>query len=64
MNLGNLINHRSMNWAQFKDLVPLMCLAGTVVAFWSLTQEMTGFNPFTVMTNIFVSEFAEFSENI
>ena len=40
-----------------------MCLAGTVVASWSLTQEVA----FTVMTNIFVTEFnefAEFSENI
>ena len=40
-----------------------MCFAGTVVAFWSLTQEMAGSNPFTVMTNIFVTEFSEFSEN-
>ena len=36
-----------------------MCLAGAVVASWSLTQEVTGSNPFTVMTNIFVSEFSE-----
>ena len=28
---GNLINHSSMNWAQFKDPVSHMCLAGTVV---------------------------------
>ena len=48
---------------QFKDYVSQMCLAGTVVAFWSLTQEMAGSNPFTVMTNIFVTEFSEFSEN-
>ena len=41
-----------------------MCLAGTVVASWSLTQEVACSNPFTVMTNIFVTEFAEFSENI
>ena len=38
-NLGNLINHWSMNWAQFKDPVSHMCLAGAVVASWSLTQE-------------------------
>ena len=41
-----------------------MCLAGAVVAFWSLMQEVTGSSPFAVMTNIFVTEFAEFSENI
>ena len=29
-----------------------MCLAGAVVASWSLTQELEGLNPFTVMTNI------------
>ena len=26
-----------------------MCLAGSVVASWSLTQEVAGSNPFTVM---------------
>ena len=41
-----------------------MYLAGAVVASWFLTQEVAGVNPFTVMTNIFVTEFAEFSENI
>ena len=51
-----------MNWAQFKDPVSHMCLAGAVAAFWSLTQEVTGLSPFTVMTNIFVTEFSEFSE--
>ena len=29
-----------MNWAQFKDLVSHMCLAGAVLASWSLTQEL------------------------
>ena len=51
-----------MNWGQFKDYFTQMCLAGTVVASWSLTQEVAGSNPFTVITNIFVTEFAEFSE--
>ena len=36
-----------------------MCLAGTVVASWSLTQELAGLNTFTVMINIFVTEFSE-----
>ena len=37
VNSGNLINHRSTNWAEFKDPVPHMCLAGDVVASRSLT---------------------------
>ena len=41
-----------------------MCLAGAVVAYWSVTQEVAGLSPFTVMTNIFVTEFAEFCEKI
>ena len=35
-----------MNWAEFKDPVSHMCLAGTVVASWSLTQEVAGLSPF------------------
>ena len=31
-----------MNWDQFKDPISHMCLAGTVVASWSLTQEVVG----------------------
>ena len=41
-----------------------MCLAGTAVTSWSLTQEMTGSKPLTVMTNILVTEVSEFNENI
>ena len=66
-NSGNQINHRNMNWAQFKDPVSHMCLAGAVVASWSLTPRggwVAGLIPFTVMTNIFVTEFREFIENI
>ena len=32
-----------MNWAQFKDPASHMCVAGTVVASWSLTQEVASF---------------------
>ena len=53
-----------MNWSEFKDPVSLLCLAGAVVTSWSLTQEVAGSSPFTVTTNIFVTEFAEFSESI
>ena len=53
-----------MNWGQFKDPASYMCLVGTVVASWSLTQEVTGSNPITVMTNILVTEFSKFKENI
>ena len=45
-----------MNWAQFKDPVSHMYLAGTVVASWSLMQEMAGLSPFSVVS--------EFSKNI
>ena len=51
-----------MNRSQFKDPVSHMCLAGNVVASRSLTQEVAGSSPFTVMINIFVSKVTEFSE--
>ena len=53
-----------MNNSQFNDPVSHVCLTSTVVVSWSLTQEVTGLSPFTVMANIFVIGFAEFSENI
>ena len=61
-NSGNLINLWSMNLAQFKDSVSHMCLSGTVVASWFLTQEVAGSSLFIVMTNIFVTKFNEFSK--
>ena len=54
-NSENLKNH----WVQFKDPVSHMCLAGTLISLWSLTQEVAGSSHFTVMSNIFVSEFTE-----
>ena len=42
-----------------KPLKNELSLTFAVVASWSLTQEVAGFNPFTVMTNIFVTEFSE-----
>ena len=39
-NSGKLINHLTITWAQFKDHLSHMCLAGAVVACWSLTQEV------------------------
>ena len=53
-----------MDWTQFKDPVSHMCLFGAVVASRSLTQEMAGSNPFTVMPNIFFTEFSKSGENI
>ena len=53
-----------MNRGQFKDPVSDMCLAGTVVASWSLMQEMAGLSTVAVISNIFITEFAEFRENI
>ena len=35
-----------------------------VVTAWSLTQAVAGSNPFTIMTNILVTDFSEFNENI
>ena len=51
-----------MNWNQFKEPVSNMCLSGTVVASCSLTQEVAGSNPLTVITNIFVTEITGFSD--
>ena len=53
-----------MNQGQFKEFVSHMCLADTVVASCSSTQEMAGSSPFTGITNNFVTEFSEFRENI
>ena len=53
-----------MDWGQFKDPGSHMCLAGIMVASWSLTQEVACSNPFTVETNILIIEFSEFNENI
>ena len=52
-----------MNLSEFyKDPSSNMSLAGAVVASWSLTQVVVGSSPFTVMTNIFGTEFNKFSE--
>ena len=55
VNSGNLLNHWSMNWGP----VSHMCIVGAVVASWSLTQDVVDSNAFTVMANIFISEFNE-----
>ena len=39
-------NHWGMNWAQFKGPVSHMCCVGAVVACWSLTQEVAGWQGF------------------
>ena len=46
VNSAKLINHLSINLAQFKDSVSHVCLAGAMVASWSLTQEVVGLIPF------------------
>ena len=45
-----------MNWAQFKDPVCYLSLAGAVVAPWSLTQDVAGLNPCTelILSNSFI----------
>ena len=47
-----------MNWAQFKDPASHMYLAGTVVASWSLTQEVAGSSSLAD-TAFIVTEFLE-----
>ena len=39
-----------MNWGQFEDPVSHMCLAGAVLASWSLTQEVVGSNSLFYVT--------------
>ena len=46
VNSRNFINHWNMNWAQFKDPGSHKCLARALVAYWYLTQEVTGSSPF------------------
>ena len=36
VNSGNLINHWSVNWSQFKNNLCYLCLAGTVIPSWYL----------------------------
>ena len=53
-NSGNLINDWSMNYVHFNVPVSNTCLAGLEHRWWRVP----------VMTNIFVTEIAEFKENI
>ena len=53
-----------MNLAQFKDPVSQMCLAGVVVGSWPLIEEVARSNPFTVITNIFVTGIFRENSNI
>ena len=46
-----------MNCAEFKDIVSHMDPTGTIIASWSLTQEVTGWSLLTI--NIFLIEFSE-----
>ena len=43
---GNRINQWRMNWNQFIDPLCYLCLAGAVIASWSLIQEVAGSKPF------------------
>ena len=46
VNSENLINHQSMDIAQFEDPVCHMCLAGVMVVSWSPTQVVAGLSHF------------------
>ena len=51
-----------MDWAQFKDFVYHMCLAGAAAVPQSFTQEVAGPSPHTPTTNIPATEPSEPSE--
>ena len=53
-----------MNWAQFKDHVSHMCLAGAVVASWSLMQERSRFEPILMIIFFLLLNSLNCSENI
>ena len=58
-----LMNHWSMNCSQFKDYVPCWH-CGSILVLNIRGGCVAGLSHFAIMTNIFVTEFAEFSENI
>ena len=43
-NSQNLINHLRLNWTPFNNPLCYLCLAGTLVASWSFTQEVASSN--------------------
>ena len=53
MNLGNLINHSSMNWGQSKDPLCYLCLAGSMVTSWSLFHKRLQIQTILLIINIF-----------
>ena len=57
-NSGNLINHWSMDWGQFKYPASELCLVGVVLASWSLTETGGRFEPFWWQI-ILVTEFSK-----
>ena len=48
-----------MNWAQFRDTISHECLAGAVIACWSLTQEVAGWQARVLLMSFFFTEFSE-----
>ena len=52
-----------MNWDPFKDLLPHLCLSGSVITSWCLTEEVAGSNNL-VFYKSYGTECAEFSNNI
>ena len=64
VNSGNLINHFSMNWAQFKDPVSHLCLCWCCGSILVSHTRRGRFKPFYCNDNYFVTELSEFSENI
>ena len=61
-NSGNLVNHRSMIWAQFKVPISHMCLTAVAFCLWHKRWLGCRFEPFYCNDKYFVTEFTEFSE--
>ena len=59
MNSGNLINHSSVNWDQFKDSLCYLCLPGTES---NILVSYTG-NGRLEDSNLFYKNFYKFYEN-
>ena len=53
VNSGNLVNHWSMNWGQFKDPLSYMCLSDTEVACCPLTIEVADWNTVALFNKSF-----------
>ena len=61
---GNLINHWSINWYQFREQrqQDMWETGGSILVSYTRGGWVAGSSPFTIMTNILLTEFSKFSE--